>query len=65
MTLQSDLDYLRAERRGLGLAVTSMGRTGKEQLDEQTSMQESSAQGNAEVDTWGRKCLSFSFGLPC
>lgn len=61
MTLQSDLDYLRAERRGLGLAVTSMGRTGKEQ----TSMQESSAQSNAEVDTWGWMCLGFSFGLPC
>lgn len=56
---------LEAERRGLGLAATSMGQTGKEQMDTQTSMYGSSAQGSAEVDTWGQMRLGFSFSLPC
>lgn len=56
---------LGAERGGLGLAATSTGQTGEEQMDTQTSTQESSAQDSAEVDTWGQMCLGFSFGLPC
>lgn len=68
MTLQSDLDGKGpqgAERRGLGLAATSMRKTGKEQMETQTNTQRSSTQGSAEVDTWGQVRLGFSFSLPC
>lgn len=55
----------RAEGRELGLEATSVGQTGKEQMDTQTGMQGSSAQGSTEVNTWGWMHLGFSFGLPC
>lgn len=54
-----------AQKRELGLADILMGQTGKEQMGTQTSTQGSSAQGNAEVDTWDQVRLGFSFSLPC